>query len=198
MQDCIGQELQVGDIVVPTNSSTVYGKVQVITRFGSNDKVQLNASSYAKAEYLVKITEQYKLAKGEEEYLKCIEEYKHEFNTEAVKKVVPATRYIIYKASSYSNLGTPSYKESRYFCIKVQGTMQERAIKFRQEWRPMLEAHYGQYFHAEVLNTSKTRFIYADFAKDHSLKAIKEMNLESFIDKEITSKEVIKFLHSKR
>ena len=121
MRDVIGQNLQVGDVVIPSSGSTGYMKPAVVTRLGSEEsqKVQLDGCSYYQCSYLVKINEQIKLSKGVAYFNALVEEQRHNFNTEAVAKKEPSARYCVLLANNRAN-GT-----DKFYCIKLTGKKSE-------------------------------------------------------------------------
>jgi hypothetical protein len=100
--DCIGQVIQVGDVIMPTNDSALYGKPQVVTRIGASDNIQTNGQGYASANMVIKINEQYVVAKGQQAFDSLVDQYKPMFNYTPVQKKKPTPQYVVVGMNNYS------------------------------------------------------------------------------------------------
>ena len=179
--DILGREVKVGDIVVSTNNSSSWKQIHVVTRLGSKDRVQVNGCSYVMAEYMMVCTEQYIIAKGEAEANKLIDQYREDFKEEQVKKKLPSPKFWILKFSKYNDRNM----KPRCFVVKLQGNGDECNKQYKEFISKFdLSELGGLYANRESLN-AKNLWVYASMNDAKTMKELKVLGLEEFIDQEI-------------
>lgn len=192
IQDCLGQVLNVGDVVVQANCSYT-PKAQVITRLGATTKVQLNAGSYVESTWLVKINEQYKFAKGVAVLADLIELHKPNFNHVAVQDKPAPTKYMVLQVGDYDRYvqgkHTPSPK--RYFVCSITG---KTVGDYQSDYRDKRDYFQSIGEQTKVLGAISLRlsdnkeysFRYFDWCYLLSKRSLTELGLDLFIDKEFS------------
>lgn len=193
--DCLGQTIQTGDVVLPTNGSTFYTTPLVVTRLGSTDRIQLDGSSYGKAKLMIKVNEQYIYAKGQQAFDELVAAQKHKIDTATpVLKAKVTPKYVIIGQSDYASArstGNPhnEVKDTNVVfsvvCIKdsTVGSMYDSVRLVRDA------VHKDQCYSCKPSADSKYdilvkphRFNYSYGATNMiGIKKIRELNLEQYI-----------------
>jgi hypothetical protein len=190
-KDYFGREIKVGDVVIFTNNSSLYiwrgEKAAVVTRLGSDDKIQINGSSYGKADYTLVVTEQFKHQFGEEAYNALVEDQREHLNEKPVEKKLPSPKYWLRKEQDYSKL-----LPVRLFVLKIQannGPETYAQTKAFFDSIPDFDCKdYSGYRMSRGLN-KRNEWSYADVSQLMTAKRMKELGFEDLLDKsqEITS-----------
>lgn len=201
MKDILGQDVAVGDIVVATNKSGAWHQFNIVTRLGSKDRVQVNGSGYIMAEYLLKINEQYVLAKGQEEADHIVSLYKDQFVHEQVKQKPAATRYYVFAVRKQKVYDRSTCKSDRdnsdveFYCVSSnKETTNLRFIEAMQKACAISGKNLRDYSHE--VNTLYTKKDYMNETKlikfssyvenrDFSFKSICEFGLQQWIDSKV-------------
>lgn len=196
MKDILGQEVAVGDVVVATNKSGAWKQFNVVTRLGSKDRVQVNGGGYIMAEYLLKINEQYVLAKSQSDFDSLVAEYKDQFVHEQVKQKPASTRYHVFavrKLRAYHV--TRDNSDLEFYCVSSnKETTQLRYIEALEKARSISGKNLRDYSHeVNTLYKKKDYMTGIDKIKfssyfenfDLSFKSIRELDLEQWIDSKI-------------
>lgn len=196
--DILGREIKVRDIVVATNNSSVYPQIHVVTRLGSENRVQLNGSSYAMAEYLMVCTEQYVIQKGQKEADTFVNKCAEFFDDEQVVKKLPPPRFVVSRICHYT-----TYKDGksirdprpRFFVIQVQGTNQDcfkqlnefqakQNITIKDPDRKYLKENKPKEYASDYYRVGMF-WVYHDIKHAVSLRQLKEWGLDAFINQEV-------------
>lgn len=185
--DVLGREIKVGDIVVATQNSTLYHPFGVITRLGAKDNAQVNGASYVHAGYLMVCNEQYVIAKGQEAADDLIAQHASEFNHEQVSSKLPSPKFLVYGCCDYEKK-----KQPRFFVVKLQGNTQEQCKQFHEFIGKFDFSEYGQYYLKRCIKLKKYDdsgkkiiSVYDNVAAGVTLRELKEMDLDGYIDTEI-------------
>jgi hypothetical protein len=188
MKDCLDQDLNVGDVVVQANCSYI-PKPQVITRLGATTKVQLNGNSYVESSWLVKINEQYVVAKSLNEYNNLVSNQNHNFNYTPVQDKPAPTKYLVLQVGEYATYvaNQKVISPKRYFVCSITGkTVGDYNEDYRTK-RVELDA-LGNNIQAFGLCSSRYddnkqyMFKHFDWSYLLSKRALTELGLDAFID----------------
>lgn len=187
-KDYFGREIKVGDVVVFTNNSSLYiwrgEKAAVVTRLGSDDKIQINGSSYGKADYTLVVTEQFKHQFGEEAYNALVEDQREHLNEKPVEKKLPSPKYWLRKEQDYGK-NAPV----RLFVLKIQASNgPETYAQTNSFFDSIPDFKRNSYRSSKGLN-KRNEWSYADVSQLMTAKRMKELGFEDLLDKsqEITS-----------
>lgn len=190
--DYFKREIKVGDLLVPLNSSSFWsygGKPMVCTRIGSNDKVQVNGSSYGNAEYFLVVNEQAAHAGMDCEALRDV--HREVFNYNPVEDKKPSPRFVlmrIWEYSTYSNGKVVSQdNEPEFFVISYQGDNKEMYNRVKEVTSITSKQEYcNRYSYTE--NSSGSRKGFSGYsAVSMSRKALLSIDpeLDLMIDQKI-------------
>jgi hypothetical protein len=187
-KDYFGREIKVGDVVIFTNNSSLYiwrgEKAAVVTRLGSDDKIQINGYSYGKADYTLVVSEQFKHQFGEEAYNALIEAQREHLNEKPVEKKAPSPKYWLRKEQDY---GKTTYV--RLFVLKIQASNgPEICNQVNSFFDSIPNFKRNTYRSSKGLN-KRNQWSYSGVEQLMTAKRMKELGFENLLDKsqEITS-----------
>jgi hypothetical protein len=202
IKDQLGQEILLGDVVVGASGSSA--SISLVTRHGAKDNVQLNACGYTYGSYLVRITEQYIQAMGQESYEDLKDKYK--IITEPVKKNKVAVTYVVVrvKYSLNSRASHLSPIASRYFVFEIIGDTSGERFDYwaKQGYNAVIENKNTNYYTNQKMlkvrkpslyNTAGPYFTYFSSANGISRRALVStgLGLERWVNQEITDPNTI-------
>jgi len=147
--DYFKREIQVGDLVVPLNSSTFWshgGKPLVCTRIGSDDKVQINGSSYGNAGYFLVVNEQCAHAGMDCEAIRDM--MREHFNFTPVEDKKPSRRFLLVAISDFARNINGSYtkdREPEFFVVSFQGNRDEMIKRYHEVTATNTKHQYHNY-----------------------------------------------------
>ena len=185
----LGQTIQTGDVVLPTNGSTFYTTPLVVTRLGSTDRIQLDGSSYGEAKLMIKVNEQYIYAKGQQAFDNLIAAQQNKIDTTPVPKAKVTPKYVIIGQSDY---GTGDYHNRvmdtnvvfSVVCIEdgTAGSLYDSVQPVRDAVHKNQCYSYQQSFANRFGDNIPHKFHYSyDASSMIGIKKIRELNLEQYI-----------------
>lgn len=214
MKDAIGQEIQLGDVIMHTKNfsgySSSYG-ITFATKFGSKDKIGTTQKSeykhindyvsYADCKNVVVFTEQAIKFYGEEYVNKMRKTVV--IHEEQVKEKGPITRYFIVIEKDYDKplLTCETFVDAPVYLIQVEGKNKQELFgnlgKILQN--SMLFTH-NEYVVLEKKGKYSGRLpVKYSVGAPYSLKKIKEFGLENFVNQRVSPeclKRILDFYNS--
>lgn len=206
MKDCIGQEINLGDVLMFTKNFSGYSfssGMTFATKFGSKDKIGTTTTSqsqevndyvsYADCTNVVVFTEQAIKFYGEEHVNKMRQ--KVVVHEERVKEKGPSIRYFVVIEKDYSkpNVSKETFVETPAFVIQVEGKTKSEFYGRLGEKLKHFSISYNDYIIPEKKSSKQLYYwTYNNVPVKHgidspySLKKIKEYGLEQFIDQRIS------------
>lgn len=206
MKDCIGQEINIGDVLMFTKNfsgySVGYG-MTFATKFGSKDKIGTTTTSpsqevndyvsYADCKNVVVFTEQAIKFYSEEHVNKMRQ--KVVLHEERVKEKGPSIRYFVVIERNYSkpNVSNDTFIDTPAVVIQVEGKTKSEFYGRLGEKLKHFSISYNDYIILEKKSSKDLYYwTYNNVPVKHridspySWKKIKEYGLDKFIDQRIS------------
>lgn len=202
MKDAIGQEIQLGDVLMHTKNfygySSSYG-MTFATKFGSTNKIGTTQTSeykdindyvsYADCKNVVVFTEQAIKFYGEDYVNKMRKTVV--IHKEQVKEKGPITRYFIVIERDYNkpNVTYETFIESPVYVIQVEGkTKQELFGNLGKKLQNSMLFTHNEYIILERKGKHSYGKVPVKYSVDapYSLKKLKEFGLENFVNQRVS------------